>query len=132
MKKLLPLLAALAFSCAAPVPAFAAGERVTGANIKAAILSDNPFSRGFVIGYIAGVFDSTLGIYHCTPSTVKEDDIIRLALDRLAKNDEPDKVDLLESVAAAFVARTFIDLYPCNRGAQPPSRPVGPRDGSRT
>ena len=131
MKKLLPILAALAVGCSAPVPAFAAGERVTGANIRDAIASKNSFSNGFVTGYIAGVFDAQLGLYHCTPPSVKEADIIRLAIERLMKNDEPDKMDLMTTGADAFVVRTFMNLYPCGAPAAP-SGPVSPRDGSRT
>lgn len=116
----------LMFSCSV---SHAAGERVTGANIKAAVMSDNQFSRGFVTGYIAGVFDAQLGLYHCTPATVKEDDIIRLALERLSKNDEPDKLDLLTVGADTFVVRTFMTLYPCGVPAAPAS-PVNPRSGS--
>lgn len=124
------LCIAVAVSCVfACSVSHAAGERVTGANIKAAVMSDNPFSRGFVTGYIAGVFDAHLGLYHCTPATVKSDDIIRLALERLSKNDEPDKLDLLTVGADTFVVRTFMTLYPCGAPAAP-SAPVNPRSGS--
>jgi hypothetical protein len=133
MKNFLSTFLLCAFvGCTAPAPALAAGERVTGADLKRAIEAPpGEFPRGFAVGYIAGVFDATVGVHHCTPPTAKPDEIVRMAVERLTANNEPDGRDLLTDPADVAIVRSFMERFPCG-GQRAPVAPVNPRDGSRT
>jgi len=106
-------------------PAHAAGERITSAELKRALETDTgEFPRGFAIGFIAGIFDATVGAYHCTPPTVKTDEILRIAIAGLLMKVEPGSKPQTADVP---IIQAFVAAYPCGRG--PDERP---RNGDKT
>lgn len=116
-------------TCSAPVPAFAAGERISGQQLLTALTSEDAAHRNLGIGYVIGVFDAHAGGLHCTPAQVTNQIVVQATLELLKANAEPDGVNLLVESADNAVMRPLVKAFPCSR---PDRAPVNSRDGSST
>ena len=124
MNKLISFLsfwfAVVAVGCSAPLPAFAApfrgpaGERVTVAMLLEEAKS-TPWSKGFVVGFIAGVFDNGAGQVHCAPLGVSEQLVITLAQIALESASE----ELKNGPADRVIATALNEKFPCAGDPQP-------------
>ena len=111
------LLALVGAAFTAPAHA----EFWTGAQLKAALASQDSVERVRGEGYLMGVFDGTRGVLHCAPDMPVEK-VVDVVTRMLAKADEKTLADSADQVFVPSLVRNF----PCRMD------PLMPGPGSRT
>lgn len=82
-------------------------EFISGADIAKNLKTD----RTFVLGYVAGVTDSVMGITSCPPKDIKLRDIVDIMVEFMSIN-----LDKLESTSAdMFITVPLSSKFPCPR-----------------
>lgn len=91
--------------CAATV---AHADFITGNKLMEYYREDHYFSKGFVMGYVAGVYDAGASITHCPPSTVTLGQVNDLARRHLEDNPA-----IRSEFASIILVRLFRQTWPC-------------------
>ena len=104
---------ALALALAAPLGA--RGEFISGNQLLAGLSDGSPSADA--LGYIAGVFDSGLGVLHCAPAGVSLGQVADMVKATLT-----DLPTVRHRPGHLFVLYALRDAWPCPERRTPPAR----------
>ena len=97
------------FMAIAIVASFSANaEFLTGNMLLERLESQDPFTNGMGLGYVAGVYDVTRGFAHCPPQTITLGQVADMT--KMLLNSRP---DLRHKTADIFVVLPLRNLFPC-------------------
>ena len=85
-------------------------EFISGNELLRRLESSESYDRGLGMGYVAGVFDATSGVHHCSPSSVSLGQIRDMTLKSLRTMPE-----MRDRSADLYVVVSAKRMWPCKK-----------------